>query len=157
MTIAEMHLKERSTALIRALRQIFGSSKSSPWESQEIIETVKALHVSIERRFPNSGLGKISAELLRVAEENIVRVQWIQKPNFLLRFVAALLSIGMIVMVAGLATHIHQFQMNDYTNFIQALDASIGSVASAKAQLPSVPTARPRPQFAIWCEPGPWS
>ena len=27
-----------------------------------------------------------------------------------------------------MVTHIHQFQMNDYTNFIQALDASIGSV-----------------------------
>jgi hypothetical protein len=97
-------------------------------DSQEIINTVKALHVRIERRFPESGLGKISAELLRVADENVVRVQWIQKPNFLLRFAAILLSLGMIAMVIDLVTHIHQFQMNDYTNFIQALDASIGSV-----------------------------
>jgi len=36
--------------------------------SAEIINTVKALHVRIEGRFPDSGLGKISAELLRVAE-----------------------------------------------------------------------------------------
>ena len=28
---------------------------------------------------------------------------------------------------------------------------------ASKARLPSVPTARPRRQFAIWCEPGPWS
>jgi NAD(P)-dependent dehydrogenase (short-subunit alcohol dehydrogenase family) len=34
--------------------------------------------------------------------------------------------------------------------------SSVPSQAS-KAQLPSVPTARPRPRFAIWCEPGPWS
>jgi len=97
-------------------------------DPQEIINTVKALHVRIEGRFPDSGLGKISAELLRVADENVTRVQWIQKPNFVLRFAAVLLSVGMIAMVIDLVTHIHQFQMNDYTNFIQALDASIGSV-----------------------------
>ena len=28
---------------------------------------------------------------------------------------------------------------------------------ASKARLPSVPTAQPRPQFAIWCEPGRWS
>jgi hypothetical protein len=97
-------------------------------DSQEIISTVKALTARIEGRFPNSGLGKISAELLRVANENVERVQWIQKPNIWLRTGAALLIIGMIIMVIGLVGHIHQFQMNDYTNFIQALDASIGSV-----------------------------
>jgi hypothetical protein len=97
-------------------------------DSQEIIETVNALQVRVERRFPGSGLGKITAELLRVAQENVARVGWIQKPNLLLRCGAALLSLAMIVIVVGLVMHIHQFQMNDYTNFIQALDASIGSV-----------------------------
>ena len=97
-------------------------------DSQEIIATVKALHVRVERRFPESGLGKISAELLCVAEENVVRVQWIQKPNLLLRCATVILSVGMIALVAALVTHIHQFQVNDFTNFAQALDASIGSL-----------------------------
>jgi hypothetical protein len=97
-------------------------------DPQEIIGTVKTLQVRIEGRFPNSGLGKISAELLRVATETVERVHWIQKPNFLLRAGAALLCVGMIVVVVSLVRHIHQFQMNDYTNFIQALDASIGSL-----------------------------
>lgn len=97
-------------------------------DSREIIETVQALHARVEDRFPNSGLGKISRELLSVAEENIVRVQWIQKPNFLLRCGAIFLSAGMIIVIIDLLRHIHQFQMNDYTNFIQAVDASIGSV-----------------------------
>lgn len=97
-------------------------------DSQEIIATVKALNLRIEARFPHSGLGKISAELLSVAEENVARVQWIQKPHFALRFAAALLSVGMIIVVTDLVLHIHQFRVADYTNFIQALDASIGSV-----------------------------
>jgi hypothetical protein len=97
-------------------------------DPQEIINTVKALQSRIEGRFPNSGLGKIVDELLRVANENVERVQWIQRPNILLRAGAVLLTIILISVVIGLLRHIHQFQMNDYTNFIQALDASIGSV-----------------------------
>jgi hypothetical protein len=34
----------------------------------------------------------------------------------------------MVSIVLGLLVHIHQFQFSDYGNFIQALDASIGSV-----------------------------
>jgi hypothetical protein len=97
-------------------------------DSLEIISTVEALNRRIEGRFPNSGLGRISAELLCVANENVERVKWIQQPNFLLRAGAAGLSVILISVVIGLVRNIHQFQMNDYTNFIQALDASIGSV-----------------------------
>jgi len=97
-------------------------------DPQEIIRTVQTLHQRIEGRFPGSGLGKIAAELLCVANENVTRVQWIQKPNILLRAGAVLLSVSLLTVVVGLLMHIHQFQMTDYTNFIQALDASIGSV-----------------------------
>ena len=97
-------------------------------DSQEIIATVRALHARVEARFPHSGLGKICAELLRVAEETVARVQWIQKPHLALRVAAAMLIIGLIAIVIGLVRNIHQFQMNEYTNFIQAVDASIGSV-----------------------------
>ena len=48
-------------------------------ESDKIIETVKALHGRIEERFPGSGLGKVVAELLQVAEETVGRTRWIQQ------------------------------------------------------------------------------
>src|ERR1051325_6414418 len=35
---------------------------------------------------------------------------------------------GLFTLVIGMAVHIHQFQMSEYTNFIQALDATIGSI-----------------------------
>lgn len=97
-------------------------------DSQEIIATVRTLCARVEARFPHSGLGKICAELLSVAEETVARVQWIQRPNLPLRVGAVLLSVGMITIVVDLVLHIHQFRMNAYTDFIQALDASIGSV-----------------------------
>jgi len=97
-------------------------------DPEKIVETMRQLQRRIERRFPESGLSRVSAELLRVAEETIERAEWIQRPNLPLRLAAVLLSLGMVSIVVGLLVHIHQFQFSDYTNFIQALDASIGSI-----------------------------
>src|SRR4051812_23976953 len=97
-------------------------------DSQRIIETVQALQGRIGRRFPNSGLGKVVAELYRVATETVERTRWIQRPHLPLRLAAAVLSLAIIALLILMLIHIPQFQFNDYTNFIQALDSSISSV-----------------------------
>src|SRR3954447_13600907 len=97
-------------------------------DPRKIIETVKALQGRITRRFPDSGLSKVVAELLEVAEETVTRTEWIQRPHLLLRFAAMVLSLGIIALLALMLAHIRQYQFEDYTNFIQALEASISSV-----------------------------
>ena len=97
-------------------------------DAQKIIETVQALHQRIERRFPGSGLGKVVAELLQVAQETVARAQWIQKPNLPLRCLVVFLSVAMVTIIAGLVVNIRQFSFTEYGTFISALDASIGSV-----------------------------
>lgn len=97
-------------------------------DSREIVETVRVLHGRIEGRFPGSGLGKVVNELLHVAQENVARTEWIQKPHFTLRLTAALLSLAIIAILTGMVLHIRQFKFDDYTNFIQSLEASISSV-----------------------------
>ena len=97
-------------------------------DPQEIVATVRELHGRIETRFPGSGLGKIASELLQVAQENVTRTHWIQKPNLALRCVAAGLSLAIIALLTGMLLHIRQFKFDDYTNFIQSLEASISSV-----------------------------
>src|ERR1043166_3903930 len=52
----------------------------------------------------------------------------IQAPHLPLRFGAALLSIAIIALAVLMILNIHQFRFDDYTNFIQALEASISSV-----------------------------
>src|SRR5215475_9790465 len=96
------------------------------WE--KIIETVKALQNRIGKRFPGSGLSKVVAELLSVAEETVVRTQWIQEPNLPLRFAAATLSVAIVLLILLMLFRIHQIGFDNYVNFIQALDASLGSV-----------------------------
>jgi len=97
-------------------------------DSQKIIETVEVLRARIERRFPDAGLSKVVAELLQMAKETVARTQWIQKPHLPLRFAAGLLTMGIVALLVFMLSRIHQFQMSDYTNFIQALEASISSV-----------------------------
>jgi hypothetical protein len=104
-------------------------------DPEKIIVTVRDLHTRIEERFPGSGLGKVVAELLMVAEEAVTRTRWIQQPHLLLRTGAVLLSLAIIVLLAGLLTHIHQFNFDEFTNAMQGLDASIGSVVFIGASI----------------------
>jgi hypothetical protein len=97
-------------------------------DAQKIIETVKALQGRIVRRFPGSGLSKVAAELFEIAEETVKRTEWIQRPHLILRFIAGLLSLGMLGILILMLVHIRQFRFDDYTNFIQALEASISAV-----------------------------
>jgi hypothetical protein len=111
------------------------SARFRQLDADKIIETVKALHDRIEERFPGSGLGKVVAELLQVAEETVGRTRWIQKPHLLLRCVAAMLSLGIIILVVFLVAHVRQFNFEDFTNSVQALDSSISSVVFVGAAI----------------------
>src|ERR1043166_1196560 len=97
-------------------------------DSEKIIETVKAVQSRIEKRFPGSGLSKVVAELLKVAQETVTRTKWIQEPHLPLRIGTIGLSIAIILLIIFVLAHIHQIGFDNYVNFIQALDASLGSV-----------------------------
>ena len=103
-------------------------SKFRKLDADKIVETVKTLLSRVERRFPSSGLSNVIRELQQVAEETIARTRWIQSPHLPLRFGAALLSLAIIALAVLMILNIHQFRFDDYTNFIQALEASISSV-----------------------------
>jgi hypothetical protein len=104
-------------------------------DADKIIETVRALQGRIEDRFPGSGLGKVVGELLQVAEETAARLDWIQTPHLALRFAAVVLSLAIVVLLGVLVMNIHQFQFTEFTNSVQALDASISSVVFVGAAI----------------------
>jgi hypothetical protein len=97
-------------------------------DPEKIVETVKALHTRIEERFPGSGLGKVIAELLLVAQEALERTLWIQRPNLWLRSAAVVLSMGIVALLVLVLLNVHKFQLDDFNNSMQGLDASISSV-----------------------------
>jgi hypothetical protein len=97
-------------------------------DADKIIESVRALHTRIEERFPGSGLGTVVTELLNVAEETVERMRWIQRPHLPFRAVAVLLSVALIALLVGLLANIHKFDLSEWTNLMQGLDASISSM-----------------------------
>lgn len=104
------------------------AAKFRQLDPEKIIDTVRALHRRIEERFPGSGLGNVVAELQQAAEETVARTRWIQRPHLPLRAAAAVLTLAIFALLFGLLGQIRQFQFNDFTNSVQALDSSIGSV-----------------------------
>jgi hypothetical protein len=97
-------------------------------DPEKIVETVQTLQHRVDDRFPASGLGRVVTELRKVAEETIQRTGWIQKPHLPLRASAVLLSAVIVALLTGMLLNIRHFQFEEYTNFIQALEASISSV-----------------------------
>ena len=104
-------------------------------DPEKIVDTVRNLHGRIEERFPGSGLGKVIAELLLIAEETLKRTRWIQRPHLPLRAAAGVLSVAIVALLLFLLINIHQFQFNDFTNSVQALDSSISSVVFVGAAI----------------------
>ncbi len=97
-------------------------------DPEKIIETVRALHERIEGRFPGSGLGKVISELQQVAEETVARTRWIQQPHVPLRVVAGLLSLVTVTLLLAVLRSIRKFDLSDFTNSMQGVDACIGSL-----------------------------
>jgi hypothetical protein len=97
-------------------------------DPDKIIETIRTLHGRIHNRFPDSGLSNVVLELQQVAEETVARTHWIQRPHLPLRIAAAMLILAIAGIAILMATQIRQFQLSDYANFVQSLEASINSV-----------------------------
>lgn len=68
-------------------------------DEAHIVDTLRRLEARIGERFPGSGLGKVSAELLAVATASVERVRDLRRPNLPLR-VGTWTLIGVIVFIA---------------------------------------------------------
>lgn len=104
-------------------------------DADQIIRTVQVLRNRIEERFPGSGLGKVIEELGAVASESAARAHWIRRPNYPLRLAATVLSLLILGIVLGLFLNIHQYRMSEFTDAIQAFEASISSVVFTGAAI----------------------
>src|SRR5262245_4109269 len=103
-------------------------------DADKVVGTVRVLHERIERRFPGSGLGQLSQQLLNVATQAKERSEWIAKPILPLRLGVALL---LLLIGAGIAATIHAVGMPKEPlglfNFIQVLESGINDVVLVAA------------------------
>src|SRR5438445_2601996 len=93
-------------------------------EGTRIIETLQRLEQRIEERFPGSGLGRVSDELLAVANESLARAAYLARPNLALR-VGTWALIAVIVYI-GVQALLHlnlAMRWPDVAGFLQSSQA----------------------------------
>jgi len=72
--------------------------------AEEIRKTIERLYLRMKDRFPESNLANICNELHEISKETHETVQWIARPNYLLRFgTYGLILTAVLVLVESLA------------------------------------------------------
>lgn len=92
-------------------------------------DTLRLLSMRIDERFPGSGLSQVARELDDVAMETESKVAWIATPNYYLRAAAALLIVGILV-VLGLSFLTVDWKIGTFplTDFIQVTEAGFNDI-----------------------------
>lgn len=95
--------------------------------SGKIIKTIAILKHRIEERFPQANLIQVCDELLNIAQESQEKIIWIEKPNYIVRFIMSFLFICLLFFSLYYFPIIEMpkksWQLNE---FVQSLDAITG-------------------------------
>ncbi len=98
-------------------------------DEQRILETLQKLRDRISERFPESGLRRVSDELLLVGAEVTECVDYLRKPNWPIRLAAAVAILAMatlLVMVAATVRVPWRFQ--GPAEILQLVDAGVNDI-----------------------------
>ena len=95
----------------------------------KVVDTAAVLARRIRERFPGSGLARIADELHAITRESAARTEWLRRPNWGLRVVAAVLVTALLTLVAstlirvGLPSKVASFQ-----ELVQLLESGVNDV-----------------------------
>jgi hypothetical protein len=97
---------------------------------QKILDTLEALTRRIDERFPDSGLGRVSHELLTLASASEEHLERLRRPNWPVRSLvgAGLLAIVTILASAVMAVRV-QGSFGGLSDLLQGLEAAINDIA----------------------------
>ena len=97
--------------------------------AEEIQKTIERLHLRMRDRFPQSNLANVCQGLHEIAQETHQTVQWIARPNYLLRIgTYALIGSAALVFVQSLSQwHISADGIN-LADFVQMIDSALDSL-----------------------------
>ncbi|HNS20781.1 MAG TPA: hypothetical protein PKH24_09795 [Sedimentisphaerales bacterium] len=97
--------------------------------AEEIRRTIERLHLRMRDRFPESNLANICRELYEISKETDHTVQWIARPNYLLR-----LGTYVLILIAVLAFVESLLQLNvsadglNLADLVQMIDSGLNSL-----------------------------
>jgi len=98
--------------------------------AQEIRKTIERLHLRMRDRFPESNLASVCRELYQISLETDHTVQWIAKPNYLLRFgTYAVILIAVLAFVESLLQLKISADGLNLADLVQMIDSGLNSLA----------------------------
>jgi len=95
----------------------------------KVVETIEKLGRRIDERFPSSGLGKVCHDLGMAANTNKMRVEWIARPNFFLRFfVYVIIALSLITLVYSVSLMDISIRSLDAGELVQITEAGLNNL-----------------------------
>jgi hypothetical protein len=105
-------------------------------DPDKIVQTIRQLRDRIQERFPDAGLSKVAKELCQVSDEAMARATWIKRPNIPLRIAIGVLILVLAVILVGIFTTFKVATMySNFSDFIQAVDASFNVLVLTSAAI----------------------
>lgn len=98
-------------------------------DAARIASTIETLERRIGERFPESGLRKVTAELLGIARVTATRVEAIARPHWPVRVAVIVAAIGLlaIVVVAAMSIRVHP-GVDGLSELAQGIEAAINDL-----------------------------
>ncbi len=101
-------------------------------DSARIVETLERLTRRVVERFPDASLAKVSAELTELARENDRRAHMLERPNYVLRALSALiLAVGMMLIAFVAMTLEVKRDTESIYSTLQGIDSGLSIVIVA--------------------------
>lgn len=97
--------------------------------AEEIRKTIERLHLRMKDRFPQSSLANLCRELLDISTEAPQTVQWIARPNYLLRLgTCGFIAIAALVVVEFLSQLKVRADSINVAEFVQMIDSALDTL-----------------------------
>ena len=97
--------------------------------AEEIRKTIERLHLRMKDRFPESNLANICRELHEISKQAPQTVQWIARPDYLLRLATyAFIAIAAMVAVESLSQLKVRADSLNVAEFVQMIDSALDTL-----------------------------
>lgn len=105
-------------------------------KSEEIISTIEKLYLRISERFSDSDLSSVCAQMLIISKESDRTIQWISKPNYLMRILMVLFfTFAGIILAYSIMQVEFEIPRVRFSEFVQLSEAALNELVLIGAGL----------------------
>lgn len=98
-------------------------------DESQIVATLTRLRDRIEERFPGSGLGVVSGQLLVLAHDSRAMVEYLRRPHWPIRIAGGVAIAAMVALLVAIVLAVQvPIRVGDVSSLIQASNAAISDI-----------------------------